>query len=454
MVRTLPVDETDPATFLHLLEGPPRGFWGRGGEWVVWGGALMDVHLPDGTEGGRDPSSASDPSAEMEGGTGASFRKVAERLFGSEARGGGGGSPSPMAFGGFPFLPSEEGEGGEWAGFLEGRFLVPRILLLNDGEGARLLAQGRVGEEGELDRELLALEARLAPVRERPAGIPADPLALPLGGEGAREEWEGGVRAVLAALARGDVAKVVLARTRDVTLPGPVELSRVLRFLRHENRMAHVYLMDMEPGRVLLGAAPEILGSLREGRFSATAVAGSAPRGGDDAQDQALARRLLASGKDREEHRLTAEEMVEVLEGRLLAMEVEEEPHVLTLARIQHLETRIKGVAPPHTHILSLVEALHPTPAVCGRPRDRALTLIREAEPFRRGWYAGPVGWFNGAGEGEFVPALRSAVGGGREWRLFAGAGIVTGSDPAAEWDETALKFEPALRALAAGMEP
>jgi isochorismate synthase EntC len=143
--------------------------------------------------------------------------------------------------------------------------------------------------------------------------------------------------------------------------------------------------------------------------------------------------------------------MVEVLGAHLEGMEVEVEPRVLTLARIHHLETSIRGRALAGEDILSLVEALHPTPAVCGRPRQEALALIGAAEDFDRGWYAGPVGWFDGEGDGDFVPALRSAVGSGDRWRLFAGAGIVKGSDPDAEWDETALKFEPALQALEAG---
>jgi menaquinone-specific isochorismate synthase len=132
-------------------------------------------------------------------------------------------------------------------------------------------------------------------------------------------------------------------------------------------------------------------------------------------------------------------------------MQTEDRPRVLALARIQHLETAISGTPEAQEDILSLVESLHPTPAVCGSPRDGAQVLIRSAEAFDRGWYAGPLGWFDLAGEGDFVPGLRAAIGHGRRWRLFAGAGIVAGSDPSEEWEETALKFEAALRALRVG---
>jgi isochorismate synthase len=253
---------------------------------------------------------------------------------------------------------------------------------------------------------------------------------------------------VLQVVAEGRVRKAVLARVVDAAFHKPVDPLASLRFLRTENPRAHVYLIEPHPDRVFLGAAPEILAELRRGRFTATAVAGSMPRGGTDEEDLELAQRLLDSAKDRAEHDLTSEEMAEALAPRLEDMQVEKEPRVLSLARIQHLETAITGRAKEGEDILSLVQAPHPTPAVCGSPREEARTLIRSTESFDRGWYAGPVGWFDLAGEGDFVPALRAAIGAGRRWRLFAGAGIVAGSSPDEEWAETALKFEPALRAL------
>jgi isochorismate synthase len=234
-------------------------------------------------------------------------------------------------------------------------------------------------------------------------------------------------------------------------LPRPARTSHVLARLREENPRAHVFLFEPEPGRALLGAGPEVLAELRGGRFHATAVAGSIGRGRDVAADAELAERLRASGKDLAEHRHTVEVMREVLLPLVSDLRVDGRPGVLTMARIQHLETGFWGTALHGVDVLSLVEALHPTPAVCGRSRERALELIRECEPFDRGWYAGPVGWVDTAGDGDFVPALRSAVGSGTRWRLFAGAGIVEGSDPELEWEETGLKFEPALRALGAG---
>ena len=150
------------------------------------------------------------------------------------------------------------------------------------------------------------------------------------------------------------------------------------------------------------------------------------------------------------EHRIALEDMVARLGPLADDIEAQPEPHVLTLARLQHLETEIRARLPEGTSALTVLEALHPTPAVCGLPRDAALEFLDEAGPFERGWYAGPVGWFDLDGNGVFVPALRCAVVQDLRWRLFAGAGIVEGSDPGLEWDETNIKFEPMLRALAA----
>jgi isochorismate synthase len=188
--------------------------------------------------------------------------------------------------------------------------------------------------------------------------------------------------------------------------------------------------------------------TVSSGTFQATAVAGSIPRGDSPEEQWALAEGLLNSEKDLREHRVCVEDMVARLGPLSEEVRAEAEPHVLTLSAIQHLETPITSRLRPGENVLTTLRALHPTPAVCGFPRDRALALLAEAEPFPRGWYAGPVGWFDGDGDGVFVPALRSAVGRGREWRLFAGAGIVAGSDPEKEWAETRMKFQPILGAL------
>jgi menaquinone-specific isochorismate synthase len=463
----------DPADFLSGFEGEPRGFWGRGDRWVAWAGILAEVRLDPGPVGAGGPTGSTGDRFDL---VRAGAARLTASMFppappspGEPSSGGPVASGlAPRLFGGFSFL-DEPGENGSWSGFPAARFVLPRVVLEGGPEGVRLqvVRIGSGGSEGtetdvadEADRILAALEAGSL-VRPTPAVFP-EPMALEgeLSEERGEDAWTRAVEEVLAAEGEAGsegearLEKAVLARTRDVLLPRNASVPRLLRFLRHENRRAHVFIFEPDPGRVLFGAAPEVLAELRDGQFHATAVAGSAPRGRTSHEEQLLAGGLLASAKDRAEHRMTLEEMVAALRPRLRTLTVPEAPGVLTLARIQHLETPIHGEAAPGEDILGLVQALHPTPAVCGRPRDAALALLRESEPFERGWYAGPVGWLDGSGDGDFVPALRIGVGGGRRWRLYAGAGIVQGSDPHSEWEETALKFEPAHRALRAAAAP
>ena len=456
-----PLSGVEPGAFLSAFAGAPRGFWGRGDRWVAWGGALLDlqVAVPE-----ADP-------------LGPVIHEVREAL-GALHPFPGQGVPAPRLFGGFAFASGGEGDSAPgdptWEGFPAARFILPEFLLEGEGEEAQLTlqwiqelapsARGGLSRPASpppsADARLRRLVDRLMAKGTADGVLSSNGVGPALGAQpggdrapdrDAKGAWATAVDQILAGIRKGELEKAVLARILDVELSHSVRAPELLARLRRENGRAHVFLFEPDPGRILLGAAPEILAELRGGRFHATAVAGSISRGADPDADSELAARLRASGKDMEEHRHTVEVMRDALTPLVSGLEVDPEPGVLTLARIQHLETGFRGRTNPGVDVLSLVEALHPTPAVCGRPRDRALELIRRCEPFHRGWYSGPVGWVDTAGEGDFVPALRSAVGNGTRWRLFAGAGIVEGSDPELEWEETGLKFEPALRALGVG---
>jgi menaquinone-specific isochorismate synthase len=178
------------------------------------------------------------------------------------------------------------------------------------------------------------------------------------------------------------------------------------------------------------------------------AIAGTAPRADGVADDARLARELLESDKNLHEHRL----VIASIERRLRQVGVEPStpasPRLMTLATVQHLHTPITGRLPGGRHLLELVEALHPTPAMGGRPRDVVLPRLREFETFERGLYAGPMGWVRHDGEGEFVVGIRAGVLRGRQAELYAGVGIVSGSDPAGEWRETEWKLAAMRDAL------
>jgi menaquinone-specific isochorismate synthase len=182
--------------------------------------------------------------------------------------------------------------------------------------------------------------------------------------------------------------------------------------------------------------------------LSTSVLAGSAPRGRTASEDAALAGQLLRSEKDRREHRLVLESIERRLAPLGLKLAFEPQPQVLALANVQHLHTPVTAPWPSDARLLDVVSRLHPTPAVGGKPREAAVPCIRKLETCDRGLYAGALGWIDARGEGEFVVGIRSALVDGARARVFAGVGIVAGSDPGREQAETEWKFRALLDAL------
>nr|BFE82385.1 hypothetical protein GCM10020093_049860 [Planobispora longispora] len=202
-------------------------------------------------------------------------------------------------------------------------------------------------------------------------------------------------------------------------------------------------------GRTLIGASPELLVSRRGRTVISNPLAGSAARSADPAEDRRRAAALAASAKDLHEHRLVVEAVADALAPYCADLDVPNGPELTSTETMWHLSTRVTGVLrDPDTPVLALAAALHPTPAVCGTPRLRARRAIEELEPFDRGFYTGLVGWTDAAGDGEWAVTIRCAEAAGRMLRLYAGAGIVPGSDPDKELAETSAKFRTMLRAL------
>jgi menaquinone-specific isochorismate synthase len=262
-------------------------------------------------------------------------------------------------------------------------------------------------------------------------------------------EWCAAVAAAVERIVDGELAKVVLARELLVSADVPLDPRRLLRRLARRFPDCWTFAVDG-----LLGATPELL-LRRTGRdLSARVLAGTAPRGAG-ADDDRLAAALIGSAKDRTEHTLAVESTVRALEPFCTALSAPAEPHLLTLANVRHLASDVTGTqrrSGPRGRagLLELVAAVHPTAAVCGTPTVDAAAAIRELEGMDRGRYAGPVGWVDARGDGEFGLALRCAqlTPEGSSARLFAGCGIVGGSDPAAELAETQAKFSAFLSAL------
>ena len=316
----------------------------------------------------------------------------------------------PLAIGALGFDPGGPAE-----------LVVPRRIVGRDVDG-----RGWITELGPV----------AVSTRARPA---ASPSAFAVRERMTHDEWCVAVAAVLDDIARGELEKVVLARRVDVEADVAFRQHEVLVRLEADQPGCFVYAVDG-----LVGASPELLVHRRGRDVESRPMAGTAV-----AVDEHALRVLASSAKDAREHRPVVAAIVDALGPWCDRLRVGAEPEIARLASVAHLVTPIRGtLRDPAPDAVAIARALHPTPAVGGVPRDRALAAIRELEPCGRDRYAGPVGWVDARGDGEWIVALRGAVIDGSRATLHAGAGIVAGSVPEDEWRETEAKLEPMLRAL------
>ena len=424
---------TRPAALLEAARDRPCGLWAHGESWVAHAVPVASAKVRV-DEGDRRFTVAGDAAAELFG-----------RLDGEGVA---------RVYGGFSF----SAEGGRTVSSLPAAVLhLPEVELKHRRGVWTLIARGRSRAEADeawdrwADAIVHRVERRHAPVMGL---VPSQPVGTLTEADGSSPEaangaWTREVETVLGRVAAGEVDKVVLARALDFRPRrrlDPVELALALW---SGNSHGHVFFFQPGNGTALVGASPEILAEVRGSTIRATAVAGSAPSPVSAAERRRFAVRLLESAKERAEHDFVARHIEGALTDLGCRVRRGAGPAVLDLGAIQHLETIVTAEVPPSVTALDLLAVLHPTPAVCGHPRDDARAILKEAETFDREWYAGPVGWLASDGDARFVPALRSAMWRGDSWRLYAGAGIVAGSDPEREWEETELKFRPMLRAMA-----
>lgn len=352
----------------------------------------------------------------------------------------------PLLFGGFGFGP-KAAQGATWTGFESGRLDVPGLLVtLTPGSAwltAAMVVTRRPADDAAV--ELIRRWIRLTAPGGRPARWAVVPAELrTVGGVPSAAEWTAAVGRFAGAVGRGRLDKAVLARRVDLERDAPIDVPAVLRCLAAAAPESTIFAVARGE-RTFLGATPELLARSRGREFETVALAGSIGRGADTAEDDRLAAELLVSEKDREEHAVVVEAMREALVPMSERLEIARRPSIVRLRHVQHLATELRGRLREPAGILGLVAQLHPTPAVGGAPRELALEMIADEEHLERGWYAGPLGWVDRRGDGEFVVAIRSCVVEGRRASLFAGCGIVAGSDPDREWRESEIK----LRTLA-----
>jgi len=258
--------------------------------------------------------------------------------------------------------------------------------------------------------------------------------------------WKERVAEAIVRIEKSGVDKVVLARDLVATTKTDVDARPILKKLAAEYPSTWTFAVDN-----LVGATPELLLRLSRGMVTSRVLAGTIPKTGDDARDLALAASLARSSKDLEEHEYAVRSVAEALEPFCSSTNVPESHFVLHLANVMHLATDVTGAlteSKQRVDAFSLLKSLHPSAAVCGTPRNIAFDIIDEIEGMNRGRYAGPVGWIDASGDGELGIALRTGQISGNEIRIYAGCGIVAGSNPEKEVEESDAKMIPMRSAL------
>ena len=335
--------------------------------------------------------------------------------------------------GGFAFS-STPSSTGLWRGFADGELRLPELVYSREGDRyARDVCRG----------------SRWTSVQPRALTLGHPVRGVVEFGNGGPDAYIGRVERALAEIQSGRLQKVVLARAVQVTARSAIDPVAWLVALRERFPACTLFAVG-EGDAVFLGASPERLIRVEGERVETAALAGTAPRGGSQAADRALGEALCDCRKNGAEHAAVVDYLKSVLADCCDDVEVAVEPTLLKTRTVQHLCTELRARRRPGSPVslLELVSRMHPTPAVGGAPRDMALRWLAAHEGIDRGWFAGPVGYLQSQGDGEFAVALRSALVRGRSATAWAGAGIVEGSEPRAEFTETELKLRTVLGPL------
>jgi menaquinone-specific isochorismate synthase len=356
--------------------------------------------------------------------------------------------PGTRVYVGSAFAP-DGGTAPEWAGFGAGWAVFPRVELTERDGYWHLATSARANH---LDQDLAALDALLAPPPDT-AALAMPRRARPLRDDcPGREAWVDAVREVTWAIGAGDLQKAVLARRTNYAFETPLPPLALFGALSAHGGLAFCHLFQPAEHAAWVGASPELLFRRDGATLVSEALAGTRPRHDDPALDAVLRDALLASDKDRREHALVDAAIREAF-GRVCAsMDAPGPPEVVSPGRCHHLRTRVSGRLRAGLNDADLITALHPTPAVGGTPPGEARRLIARLDPFDRGWYTGPVGWWS-RDASETAVGIRSALVRDNTLSVYCGAGIVAGSDPDAEWEELDHKLRSFLACAGLGAE-
>jgi menaquinone-specific isochorismate synthase len=339
----------------------------------------------------------------------------------------------PVALGALPFDPSRDGS-----------LVVPELLVGRHEDGTRWVTTVTSPDDPAFGREPHDVLDEVLDGRGDPVDSGTDAASFTISSPRPADDWCVALAAARDELRAGSARKVVLAREVIVETDQPLRRADVLRALRRAYPSCMLFGVDG-----FIGASPELLVARSGDLVRSHPMAGTAPRSADPSTDARLAANLLASAKDQVEHRYTIDMVHDTLLPWCSYLDEEAEPSIVTMANVQHLATMVEGrLSSPPASVIELMTALHPTPAVCGFPRAAALDLIDAHEGLDRGRYAGPVGWVDADGNGEWAVGIRSAQLDGRTAHLVAGVGVLPDSDPDAELAETRAKLQALLNAI------
>jgi salicylate biosynthesis isochorismate synthase/menaquinone-specific isochorismate synthase len=358
----------------------------------------------------------------------------------------------PVAVGGFAFTP-EGGASPAWRGFEPASLLVPEVALAreeHDGERRVRLTLAALAQPDDTTEDLLTgLNSRLDELSgpSLPLLDPAPTGRFQVSSGMPPEHYEAAVSRAVEMIRAGRLQKIVLAREVQVHAPYEYDPAAVFGVLRDAFPSCFVFCVGRGDA-TLVAASPELLVRREGQRVSTIALAGSTRRSADPAVDAHLGERLMRDESYREEHAIVARRIERTLNRYAIWVATAPEPTLVRIANIQHLATPIRAQLAAPVEAIELAGLMHPTPAVGGEPSRGALELIPALEGLDRGWYTGPVGWTDAAGDGEFCVALRCALLRGNVARCYAGNGIVRDSDPAAELAETEIKLQALLPLL------
>lgn len=360
--------------------------------------------------------------------------------------------------GGFSFLDQPQDH--KWKQYGTSTFVIPEWILIRDGQLSILTITLQIEPGSDAPDVLRDLKLLTADILNRLRSLSANGLdsanghSTGLATNGNHDElqaeisWKNIISKAKRRIHDGEFKKIVLARQVSFRLNRSPRTTQMLNFLRSSYPTCYTFMMRLNDSSAFLGCTPEKLAILRSSIMLTDGLAGTISRGKTATEDTILERKLLQSDKDLVEHNYVVEAIGERLRGITSNMQFPAHPGIRKYHNVQHLYTPITASLNDDITPIDIMEKLHPTPAVGGYPREATIQHIQELEQIDRGWYAGPVGWLNNNGRGEFCVAIRSGLIEKDTARFFAGCGILADSNPQSEWEETRLKLIPMFSAL------